>query len=79
MSDLMLDGGHKGGKSTHILYSSRRTETCVLIQILYLSKSENIQALKCTQSIKIKSPLRDISTTVSVQSQLNLTSYIYII
>ena len=62
----------RGGKSPHVLHSSR-TDNCVkretlvkvevLIHILYLSKSQKVQALKCTQSIKVKNgPLRDIST-----------------
>ncbi len=50
-----------GGKSTHVLYISRRTDTYVeiLIQLLYSSKSNKVQVVKCTQSIKVKSfPLK---------------------
>ncbi len=45
-------------------------------ELLYSCKSNEVQVLKCTQSIKVKSfLLKDISVSMSVQSKLNLTSY----
>lgn len=61
----------RGGKSTHILYSGRCTDTCVNkdLNIFYSGKSKKIQALKCTQSIKVKSfPLKTFLAAISVQS-----------
>lgn len=65
----------RGGKRTHILHSSRWTDTVVkmkkkkkkmvkiLIQLPYSSRSYKVQALNCTQSIKVQSlPLKDISS-----------------
>ncbi len=56
---------HRGGKNTHILYSSISTDTCflkqtfvkeeALIQLLYLSKINKIQGQKCSLSIEVKS------------------------
>ena len=41
---------------------TKKTLVKVLFQLLYSSNSEKVQALKCTQSIKVKSrPLKDIS------------------
>lgn len=61
----------RGGRDTHILYSSRSTDTCVkkglvkvevLIQLLYSSKSTKVQSLKYTKRFKVNStPLKDLS------------------
>ena len=63
----------RGGRDTHILYSSRSTDTCVkkglvkvevLILLLYSSKSTKVQSLKYTKRFKVNStPLKDLCKT----------------
>ncbi len=64
----------RGGKSTHIFFLSRSTDTCVqkrLVKVelptqrLHSSQINKVQVVKCTQSIKVKSfPLKDISVQI---------------
>ena len=60
----------RGGKSPHVLYSSRSVDTYakkrlkveLLIKPFIANKSNKVQAIKCSQSIAVESfPLKDLS------------------